>query len=410
MNIAVAASVIGGVEYYRLLAPMMALRARGHTVTFVDRIIGKHDVADWRKEGIDADVGTFMGPSARPGHIEVVRKPDVIVLSRTCDPTWLETLPLLRARCGTSVLMDMDDDHVHADSTNPFFEEIKKALPTTMAFVRLADVVTVSTQVLADLYAPMRLDRDVHDPSRMTGIPNTLALRPTVVIDNALDDAHFARFERLITGRPKREGQIRIGWAGSSSHAGDLASVKDALNETLFKHPEARLVFIGFDARPMIAAAFYERCEFATGTWASLDRGLRYEDLLDPIPPKYYGLLDAAGFDVAIAPLASTAFAKARSALKLLEYGMLGLPTVASNFGPYRGSGLGADLAETKRDWTRALSQYIVSDQARQRDASAARYQVGRSGLISQRVDRWEAALRMLPNYTKPFAAMESMA
>jgi hypothetical protein len=65
---------------------------------------------------------------------------------------------------------------------------------------------------------------------------------------------------------------------------------------------------------------------------------------------------------VGIAPLLDTPFNRCKSNLKLLEYGAVGLPTIASNVTPYKDSpGLLIRKARSK-DWLRALRQFEDED------------------------------------------------
>jgi glycosyltransferase involved in cell wall biosynthesis len=66
----------------------------------------------------------------------------------------------------------------------------------------------------------------------------------------------------------------------------------------------------------------------------------------------------ASEFDVAIAPLADTAFNRLKSDIKLLEYTAMGLPAVVSAIGPYLDADW-VDRCSSPDDWGRALSELI---------------------------------------------------
>jgi hypothetical protein len=70
---------------------------------------------------------------------------------------------------------------------------------------------------------------------------------------------------------------------------------------------------------------------------------------------------EAERFDFALAPLRDTPFNGMKSSLKLLEYGGLGLPIVASDVAVYRVGGPGVRLVENRTtNWIRALSEQIA--------------------------------------------------
>lgn len=393
MNIAVVAAVIGGVEYHRLLVPYRVLARRGHEVAFVDRIITAENAPTWREKfGLDVEVGTLIGPAGN-GNIRILRKPDVVVMARHRSNEWRMTLPALRA-AGVSMIVDMDDDHIHPMDDNPYAGEVTRALPYTMELIRRADVLTVATGTLWELYAGDRQQK------------------PTVLAKNRIADEVLAEFARsMYSGAPKREGQIRIGWAGSGTHVHDLQSVAKALNDVLADNEEVRLVFIGADHRGIVAPAFSDRAEYIGGCWADASRGLRVEDFDDPLPVKALRLVDEAALDIAIAPLLPTAFNRARSDIKLLEYGALGIPTVASNFGPYAAYAKSVPyeavtLAHERRDWRSKLGRLVGS--ALERARLGGSMHIAAVAARASVAEDWERALQMLPNYTKPFAPLEA--
>ena len=53
---------------------------------------------------------------------------------------------------------------------------------------------------------------------------------------------------------------------------------------------------------------------------------------------RYPARLARMNLDIAVAPLVDHPFNRAKSALKLLEYGALALPVVATDIEPYRGA------------------------------------------------------------------------
>src|SRR5437899_12979401 len=67
---------------------------------------------------------------------------------------------------------------------------------------------------------------------------------------------------------------------------------------------------------------------------------------------------------IGIAPLEKNAFNDAKSELKWLEYTALGIPTVASDFGPYkRAIGSGKDGFLTNDNWELALTNLIENSE-----------------------------------------------
>jgi glycosyltransferase involved in cell wall biosynthesis len=96
-----------------------------------------------------------------------------------------------------------------------------------------------------------------------------------------------------------------------------------------------------------------------------------------------------SGATIAIAPLADIPWNRARSNIKLKEYGAAGLPWLASAVGPYLGLGEkegGRLVAEG--DWYDALDRLIRDERGRRKLAKrAAKWAKGQT--IDQHVGEW---------------------
>jgi len=90
-----------------------------------------------------------------------------------------------------------------------------------------------------------------------------------------------------------------------------------------------------------------------------------------------------ARMDIVLAPLeAGNVFCRAKSEIKFVEAGALGLPVAASDIDPYRdaiSNGLDGFLASGEREWTQALSTLIQDPQLRITVGEAARQAILKS-------------------------------
>jgi glycosyltransferase involved in cell wall biosynthesis len=97
--------------------------------------------------------------------------------------------------------------------------------------------------------------------------------------------------------------------------------------------------------------------------------------------PGWFRLM--ARMDIALAPLEmNNVFCRAKSEIKFVEAGALGLPVVASNIDPYRDSmseGRNGFLASDEKEWTQALTALIQDAQLRTDLGEAARQTVMQS-------------------------------
>ena len=164
----------------------------------------------------------------------------------------------------------------------------------------------------------------------------------------------------------KRTGKKpRIGWAGGRTHLDDLILLKEVIEQT---RNEADWVFFGMcpdDMRPLVVEYH---------PYTTLD--------------EYPGRLAALNLDIAVAPLAQTPFNQAKSNLRLLEYGILGIPVVCTDIDPYRGSPA-CCVANTTAAWTKALRERIHDAKAREREGANLQKWVREGYLLENHLEEW---------------------
>lgn len=167
----------------------------------------------------------------------------------------------------------------------------------------------------------------------------------------------------------KRTGdKPRIGWAGGTTHQSDLLLLKEIIEQT---RNEADWVFFGMcpdEIRPLLAE-FHPFADFR----------------------EYPARLAELNLDIAVAPLAQIPFNQGKSNLRLLEYGVLGIPVVCTDIDPYRGSPA-CCVANTVNAWTAALRERIHDADAREREGSALRHWVHAGYLLENHLEEWLAA------------------
>jgi glycosyltransferase involved in cell wall biosynthesis len=155
--------------------------------------------------------------------------------------------------------------------------------------------------------------------------------------------------------QPTRSHQSRdvvtVGWVGSrstSSHLGEVLPLFSKLNSDRLR---ARLVAVG--AEPTFSAPWIE-----FRPW-SLSR--EHEDL--------------ASFDVGIMPMPDNEWTRGKCGYKLLQYFAAGVPAIASPVGvnPLLIGDERGRLANSSRDWLRALDELVGDASTRKSMGSAAR-------------------------------------
>jgi len=107
---------------------------------------------------------------------------------------------------------------------------------------------------------------------------------------------------------------------------------------------------------------------------------------------RYPARLARLGFDIAVAPLVDHPFNRAKSALKLLEYGALALPVVASDIEPYRSAPV-IRVGDDPEAWIEALRSIArSSDGGRARGVELRRW-VEKTGTLQVQIASWASAL-----------------
>jgi glycosyltransferase involved in cell wall biosynthesis len=224
--------------------------------------------------------------------LDVARfQPDRIVVQHSTTDQDIDNLRAIRrAHPKAFIVQLMDDLASDLPSSHPAYRSGQREGHTrTLEALALSDRLIVSTQPLADYYAPYCKD-----------------IR---LVPNALDMRHWGGLQR-----PARTGErIRIGWAGAAQHLGDLRLVQRVVQALA---GEVDWVFMGMcpdELRPYVK-------EF--------HGFVSYKD--------YPAKLASLDLDIAIAPLEDNPFNACKSNLRLLEYGAMGWPVVCSDVYPYR--------------------------------------------------------------------------
>lgn len=298
------------------------------------------------------DHGLRTGWSER---LDTSRLPRTLIGQRICLPGPTEMWQDLARRSRRPRLVFEIDDNLwdveyRSERARVFFgdPQVRKNLDRN---IRVADAVTVTTESLADLVRP--LNSNVHV------IPNYL---PAWLLSHA---------------RPRREGRVVIGWGGSSTHRADWQECGQQVRRYLDRAP-ASVEFHGMGA------------DYATEF--RLPRGrVRMSAWTDSVPD-YWRAID---YDVMLAPLRAHPFNRSKSNLRVLEAAMLGIPVVASDYGPYADfvqHGVTGLLVRSTHEWGKHL-RALVEDTAMREEMGANARKAAADWTIEDNVGQWEKVL-----------------
>ncbi|MGI8436357.1 MAG: glycosyltransferase, partial [Chthoniobacterales bacterium] len=286
--------------------------------------------------------------------IEEALTSDVLVLYRLPMSARLQVL-LAQARERSIRIIFDTDDLVFEPELLSWHRAVAQLSPADQAQHRAgvdsyletllaADVVTTSTPLLAELAAKRGKLSFVHR--------------------NAVGQEMIALASQL--GRRPVDGKVVIGYgSGTPTHDVDFEEVAGALAKILESYAKVELWLAGALTIPESLVPFEKRIRrFPLTDW----RG-------------WFELMSR--MDIALAPLErENIFCRAKSEVKFIEAGSIGLPVVASKIDPYEAAivdGANGRLASDEGEWVSALSQLIEKPELRRSLGDAARRSVQES-------------------------------
>jgi hypothetical protein len=282
-----------------------------------------------------------------PNLPELVRAaPDTLLIQHGYLDLFLDWIPRYRKHTDVFVVFGQDDNMFEVPEKNSnrgkLAPDIERRVAQVMA---LCDRLIVTTEPLADVYRRFAADIRV--------VPNHL---------------EAWRWRDL---RPMRNQgrQPRVGWAGAQQHLGDLEWLEPVVRSLA---DEVEWVFMGMcpDLLRPFVGEFHEPVPFS----------------------RYPAKLASLNLDLAIAPLEVHPFNECKSDLRLLEYGALGWPVVATDIHPYRGKPVTLLPNDPKR-WIAAIRERIHDLDALAAEGDRLEAWVLRHRLLENNLGSWFQAL-----------------
>ena len=276
---------------------------------------------------------------------------------------WVETS--LAALAGKPMIYDLDDP-VWLSYRSPTYGKLAMLakMPGKANFLmRMADAVIAGNDFVA---AHAR-----HYNKHVTVVPtvvDTDRFRPTPAAgshagSNAGSNAGFD------TGSHNMDELVTLGWIGSHSTTSFMDAIIDALDEAA-RQVSFRLVVVG------ASHPFYPRhFEVDNRSW-SLDREIA----------------DFQSLDIGLYPMEPSQWAMGKSGLKAVQYGAVGIPTIASPVGAVNQvveqdrTGL---LASTPAQWRDAVVRLVSDPNLRTDMGNAARKRIEEQYSLAVWAPRW---------------------
>ena len=240
-----------------------------------------------------------------------------------------------------AIVYDTDDDVLNYPAWTGFSAAAARERDLVLRMLALADLVTVSTPVLAERLAP-------HTRGSVSVV--RIAIDPAWYVATTADPDG-------VTGDP------RVVYHGVPVRLRDYEIARPAVDALAERIPTLRRVWLGAADEPRVRAAVDEALPWVEGL------------------PAFASAITAARPDIGLAPLRDEPFNLAKSELHWIEYAMAGAPTVVSGFsgaGPFDVVRDGVDglVARSPQDWDRHLSALATSPGLREELCGRARQRV----------------------------------
>ncbi|MBI4741808.1 MAG: methyltransferase domain-containing protein [Betaproteobacteria bacterium] len=269
--------------------------------------------------------------------------PDAFVLQRQLTDPQINRIAEVRRHFDFPVHYELDDLITDIPKNSPHRSELPKDTGHRLKkALGLIDTFIVSTDALKAAYDKY------HD--KILVVPNRLSRE---------------RWRNLAAPH-KNHRRPRVGWSGSISHTGDLLIVADVVQSLA---AEVDWVFMGHcpsPLRPFIAEYHH---------------GVPFDE--------YPEALAALDLDLAIAPLEQNHFNECKSNLKLLEYGILGYPVIATDIQPYQGKLPATRVKNKYVHWVKAIREHIADRDELARRGTALRTAVENDWMLEDHLKDW---------------------
>ena len=226
-----------------------------------------------------------------PYSYQLAMEADLLILSMIRDA---ELAPIVRWRKakGKATVFEVNNSPFDIHPLTPMFELWSN--PANQAdflyMLKIVDLVQTSTPVLAEAFKPYC--------SRVAVFPNQIAKVPSSI-------------------PAKGEKPLVVAWAGSLSHIGDVAHAAAAISKWVIAHDDVVFWMMGHAPMEKLFNLPPEKKKYVP--WGGMDA---YEEFLK-------------GVHIGLAPLQDTAFNRARSAVKWLEYAAQGVVFVGQKLPTY---------------------------------------------------------------------------
>ena len=338
-------------NYYRILQPLSKLDELGMAEV---QLVQERDLGDEQSR----DIALWA---------------DIIVFQRPATEAWFNFIKLCR-KLGKIIVSDYDDDPFRTSPLNPYYQFIGtdpikwQWEDGTTEWLWSEDMVSPSGKKL------FNIERNINhrDMFRLNFSRSDLVTTTTenlrdeflkinsnaAILPNVIDPAFFPQVKMF-------KENVRIGWQGGASHYEDLYFIKSVIKAVLEQNDNVTFVYFG-DLR---FQGLFKDCDQSKIEWNPWVAHNVY-------PYK----LATLNLDIGLCPLVDNEFNRNKSAIKWMEYSIMGIATIASNIPPFnvviRNEDTGLLIDEVKQSWITAINMLVKDKKLRLRIAEDAKFDV----------------------------------
>lgn len=299
--------------------------------------------------------------------MKLAMRSDIIVFHRPDSEDAIGLASMMK-KLGKKIVFDNDDTY-RLDQDMIFSEQIQKRQDTINSFVKMADLVTTTTQCLADEY------RAVNDK--------------VVVLPNCIDPSDWP------TPIKNETKLVRIGIFGSATCNDDWEIIRDYLKE-LGNDERVQLVMFGLPASQDRTKLVRDLYKTEISFWDTVN--IEWHSLVQMYD--YIRTLRSLKLDIVIIPRKDNYFNRCKSNLKFLESSMLEIPVVAQSFSdklsPYQNDKDYLLMAQTESDWHKQVESLIIDKEKRLELGKRAKEYVLENYNIINKASLWESAYKSI--------------
>lgn len=358
-------------------------------------------------------------------HKDDIEWADIIEMQRPTCEHHLDLMHYIQKEIKKPVVISCDDNYLDVPTWNAGYEYFEPRSQYIKEMIADADLLSVTTEYLADIYRPLRCGRPIAicpnsiNFEEMDAMPETMQKyeiqdkRKYFIATKRLhlQDELCEKYSEWITkslninlatqgikyseqilesykaaNREVRfqipddiysknlDGKIVIGWTGSPTHLRDLQVIENGIIDVLNSNDNFNLVL----------------CGMSLPSWFSkISREKLWEINLVPVR-YYYSMLKQMGMTISLAPVNRDTFNLGKSNIKSIEACAVGQYSIVSDYATYDGVPSGVPKCLTDEDWKKAIYDATNDEAMRFEVCQNNREFVEKNFNIAENVKYWK--------------------